>query len=379
MEIVNANLQKRIPQLDGLRGVAIALVLAFHYLAFANQYGAPWIFRPLFWTFSLGWSGVDLFFVLSGFLIGRILLEARDSTNYFRAFYMRRICRIFPLYGAFLAAAALVSRHWPILVPWHLCFLFLQNFWMAAHNTAAGGTVHPSWSLAVEEQFYVTLPAVIYFVKPRHLPKVLLGGIVASPLFRVAFFVSSRNSGMATMVLLPCRMDSLLIGVATAWLMRQPAAIEKVRARRQQLWTAIEILSAGCLVSFLFESRDNLLTNLGLYDCFALLFACVIIASLTEPRVAAFLQGRWLRGLGNISYGVYLFHSIAFVVALSVLPAMRDRGVAAAAVGLALTMGVCKLSWEYFEKPIIRLGHRTTYSREQATAAVPAPAVALAE
>ena len=101
---------RRIPQLDGLRGVAIALVVVFHYVNFAVESGAPGWVKLLIRPTSLGWSGVDLFFVLSGFLIGGILLDARESRNYFRVFYRRRACRILPLYFAFLAAATLAAR-----------------------------------------------------------------------------------------------------------------------------------------------------------------------------------------------------------------------------------------------------------------------------
>jgi peptidoglycan/LPS O-acetylase OafA/YrhL len=109
---------------------------------------------------NLGWSGVDLFFVLSGFLIGGILLDARESPNYFRVFYRRRVCRIFPVYFAFLVAfflaahfsqSANVQDFFRPPIPWLACATFIQNFWMAVHHNRGGIALNPIWSLAVEE------------------------------------------------------------------------------------------------------------------------------------------------------------------------------------------------------------------------------------
>src|SRR5579859_7095041 len=136
MPFSRPDLSRRVPQLDGLRGVAIAMVVAFHFAGFAVIIGAPRLVKLLLVPTSLCWSGVDLFFVLSGFLIGGILLDARRSSNYFRVFYVRRICRILPLYLAFLGVVFLISRYgqqalWS--APWWTCLTFCQNLWMAVH------------------------------------------------------------------------------------------------------------------------------------------------------------------------------------------------------------------------------------------------------
>ena|ERR1700721_1032295 len=125
---------RRIPQLDGLRGIAIAMVVAFHY---AGAEVGPVPRFPIFISgpMNLGWSGVDLFFVLSGFLIGGILLDARESSNYFRVFYRRRVCRIFPVYFVFLVAFFLAARFSQSAnlqdffrppIPWLACATFIQ-------------------------------------------------------------------------------------------------------------------------------------------------------------------------------------------------------------------------------------------------------------
>src|SRR5260370_30236825 len=169
------NPSARILELDGLRGLAILLVILCHYVGNPNH--APLGFWPhrFLSAFAVGWSGVDLFFVLSGFLIGRVLPDARNSPHYFRAFYMRRIFRILPIYYLwtllFSATATVVLVFFPcrlgvtsgdlLRVPVQL--LFLQNFWPGMLRfTWMWFAV--TWSLAVEEQFYLLAPPLIRYL-----------------------------------------------------------------------------------------------------------------------------------------------------------------------------------------------------------------------
>lgn len=370
MDTANANFDfsKRIPALDGLRGVAILLVLLYHYV---SCYIAKGVGQGLLGTFlrpfEIGWCGVDLFFVLSGFLIGGILLDARGSRNYFRVFYTRRVCRIFPVYFAFLLVVSAASAAGiDPAIPWKFSMLFLQNFWLAAHGDVWRSTLvlNPTWSLAVEEQFYLTLPALIWFLPPRHIPKVLTAGILAAPLIRTALYLWTPGSEVSTYVLLPCRMDALLIGVAAAWALRLPGAAEFLRSRRSQLWTAIEVLTVVSSLYFLSGTRNTLLMNLVIYDSLALLFACLIVAALIDNQVRKALSTRWLQGLGTISYGTYLIH--VFVVQLLILAFPTLGAFATVLIGAAATIGVAKASWEFFERPLVRLGHRLSYDRAPA-------------
>jgi peptidoglycan/LPS O-acetylase OafA/YrhL len=350
---------KRIPQLDGLRGVAIALVLTYHYLAFANTFGAPRFFRPLFWVFSLGWSGVDLFFVLSGFLIGGILLDARGSSNYFRVFYTRRVCRIFPLYFAFLALAFFASRFSPLRLPWHWYLLFAQNFWMAAHQSLGSSSIFPTWSLAVEEQFYLLLPALIYFVKPSRLPWFLGAGIVLAPLIRAAIYLKDPASIFPAYVLLPCRMNALLMGVAAAYLFRQPEIWNAIRSRRRQLWLALEVLT-GLSVFLLFHPTvDEPLERLAGFDFFAVLYTVILVLSLTDDGLGKALRNRWLVGLGGIAYCVYLIQQPIFELMRRLVGA--HDGVLTATLALPVIIIIAKISWKWFERPFVQLGHQAHY------------------
>lgn len=374
---------KRIPQLDGLRGVAIAMVVAFHYGGYAIT-GVSALLRPLLEPTQMGWSGVDLFFVLSGFLIGGILLDARGSANYFGTFYRRRICRIFPFYFIFLVFVALVHAHGDRAVwsaPWWTCVVFCQNFWMATHGLGKLGAVNITWSLAIEEQFYLLLPAVIYFVKPSRLPWVLGGGIVAAPLVRLVIYLTNPRLTGAMFALLPCRMDSLLLGVATAYFLRWPNAWDFVLSRRRQLWTAIEILTALCAL-LLFHDPSNMSPLMMLigFDCLAVLYSLVLIATLVDQAFAKILRTKWLIGLGGIAYSVYLLHVLIFGRVFAVTSHYPHVVITTEVVALAVTIAIAKLSWKYFEKPFILLGHRAHYSGHRGSkyagtaAAVPAAA-----
>ncbi len=360
---------RRIPQLDGLRGVAIALVVIFHYVNFAVDSGAPRILSFLVRPTNLGWSGVDLFFVLSGFLIGGILLDARESPNYFRVFYRRRVCRIFPVYFAFLAAIFVVAHFarppldekFMPAIPWAALATFCQNFWMAIHNIFGAVVLAPTWSLAVEEQFYLTLPAVIYFVRHSRLIWVLTGGIILAPLFRLAMFLMGPGFYAGIYVLLPCRMDTVLFGVTAAYLIRRPGAWEFARAHRQQLWTLTELLTVVCVLFFYKASAIDPPTMLIGYDCIGLLYACILALSLVDEWLARVLQAKWLMALGAISYCLYLIHPIVFEMVFAPLKDQHNGGAIAASLALVLTIAIAKLSWEYFEKPLVGFGHRARY------------------
>ena len=167
----------RIPELDGLRGIAILSVVCIHYIDGQGPTGGP-ITTLLQKIVALGWSGVDLFFVLSGFLIGGILLDARGSPNYFKTFYVRRFFRIIPIYYAWVLLYVLLVTLAGHVVQVHsnsgrpeelgasiyVHFLFLQNVWPITLAGLAGAWLSPTWSLAVEEQFYLVCPWMIRFI-----------------------------------------------------------------------------------------------------------------------------------------------------------------------------------------------------------------------
>ena len=168
-----ADRAKRIPELDGLRGTAILFVILFHFTAAEGTLPAHTFGSVLQRVTSMGWTGVDLFFVLSGFLIGGILIDVRQSPRYWKTFYLRRFLRIIPVYYLWIVAYVLLMRvagpaiqarsfsgRGVVLGPAiYEHFLFAQNIWIAALPGMAGAWFGHTWSLAVEEQFYLDLAA----------------------------------------------------------------------------------------------------------------------------------------------------------------------------------------------------------------------------
>ena len=352
---------KRIPQLDGLRGLAIALVLMYHYAGGVMNV-VPQMVSKLLSFAVLGWVGVDLFFVLSGFLIGGILLDARDSPTYFRTFYRRRFFRIFPLYFAFLLVVAAVTQH-EFAFPWLAAVTFTENLWMTLHNTMGPTTFSITWSLAIEEQFYLILPLVIYFVRGRSLKWVLGAGIVVAPLIRLVITFTHPN--VATFVLLPCRMDALLLGVSTAYFIRQPGAMQWLKSHQRNLWTTIEVLTVACGLFYTHSIQDETVTRTIGYTCFDVLFACILLTALVDEKLAHALRARWLRSLGEVAYFVYLFHQIVFQfmfggVSTSIYSWQAWALIPIAALGV--TIIAAKLSWAFFENPLIQFGRKEKHS-----------------
>jgi peptidoglycan/LPS O-acetylase OafA/YrhL len=167
---------KRIAELDGLRAAAILMVVAWHYLGTGDPQTWP--------IFIVGRTGVDLFFVLSGYLITGILLANRDSPNYFSALYGRRSFRILPIYFV-MVAIYLVGRKLggsaPMLfdgpLPWWTYVVGLQNVWMTIYQNYGAAWLGATWSLAIEEQFYLVFPLVVYLTPPRLLPRLLIAPV----------------------------------------------------------------------------------------------------------------------------------------------------------------------------------------------------------
>src|ERR1035438_606001 len=231
-------LRSRIAPLDGIRGIASLMVFFFHVPHLAATPGSLLSRWQL--LSSVGWSGVDLFFVLSGFLITGILLDNCNSERYFGTFYRRRIHRIFPLYYLLLAiyAVCLAARvHLFDLfssappVWWY--FAGLQNFAMAAAGTYGGVWLAGTWSLAIEEQFYLLLPAAVYYIRsPKTLARIALALIVVAPLLRLLVeAVWPQNAFMETYLLLPTRIDTISVGVLLACAYRSESAWKCSRAR----------------------------------------------------------------------------------------------------------------------------------------------------
>jgi peptidoglycan/LPS O-acetylase OafA/YrhL len=370
----------RIPELDGLRGLAIFVVLLSHYLSGSGHLGLPSVLRQLVSATSIGWSGVDLFFVLSGFLIGGILLDARSAPHYFRAFYMRRIFRIFPIYYlwillftvvALLALSGLpfpVAVHRQNLLQIPIQLAFLQNMQFSSYEFPYlwfTGT----WSLAVEEQFYLLAPPLIRFLSRRRLIAVLAATIVFAPFIRLYVFYHIAPGTFAATYLLPCRADTLACGILLAAAWREPRFLTFLQTNRRQLQLLLGMLILGVLLALhsLIGPLTLLHATLG-YSWFALLYSTLLVLVLSDTGgwLAAAMRLAPLRSLGLVSYCVYIIHSPIHQFAPRILlhapPEINSLpGLLIVLLGALLTFLLAALSWRFFESPLLRRGHLYHY------------------
>jgi peptidoglycan/LPS O-acetylase OafA/YrhL len=375
------NLSGRIPELDGLRGIAIGSVLIWHYFVIPTI-AAP--ATPLSYALVLGrltWSGVDLFFVLSGFLIGGILLDARASTNYFRVFYTRRFFRIVPVYIAVLFALPLLTsigrwtHHGDLewfhaeSTPLYAYWVFIQNLWMAYAGNLGGYGLWMTWSLAVEEQFYLTLPVLVRFFLGQRLLVFVLTGICLAPILRGAIHFLWPHNWAAPFVLMACRADALLLGVLAAILLRNDRW--RARIQRGKLFFAVSLpLFLIGIVYLNLRSPDPktpFMLTVGL-SWLALFYVNVLLFTLTrtDSLVSRALRAKWLAWLGGIAYGTYLFHQpiqgLLFGYFRGESPVINSGPtLVTTLVALILTLTVARLSWRFFEQPLIRFGHQSNY------------------
>ncbi len=310
-----------LPALDGVRGLAIFLVLLDHLMLFSDRTGHRWM-DVLSQLRSLGGTGVDLFFVLSGFLITGILYDTLQEPRYFRNFYMRRFLRIFPLYYGFLFLL-LILTPW-LHVTWagrqFVVFAYLQNtaIWFPV------GGFHPAnlvdlnhfWSLAVEEQFYLFWPLLVFLIKDRRR-LIQLSLLLSACALGLRVFLSSHGTALASGIVHEatlCRMDTLMLGGFLALLLRgrNPLSLypEKYRWLAASLFWFPIILVAGFALTHLhadlgYTAWSATYGSTLLAIAYAALMYCSIQPGTTWNK---FFRMGWLRSLGKYSYGIYVLH-----------------------------------------------------------------------
>lgn len=338
---------KRIPQLDGLRALAFLSVFLFHSAKLPSK--------------MVLWAGVDLFFVLSGFLITGILLRSsyQPRSAYFGRFYWRRAKRILPPY---VIATILAAMAFPIDLihtwPWYA--FFLSNVGQAL-GADIRSPMTSFWSLAVEEQFYLVWPAVIILFPPRILARVCWVGVLVIPVIRALgspFF--SRTGGIY--LLTPFRSDLLLAGalIGLVW--------HKNDAQLPESWRRLAVPAMGgslalylvlcALSSFERDSNSLLFDSFG-YSLILIFCSALFMAVLTLD------SGCWLFRLfcyspvayvGRISYTMYLLHSTCIMASVKYLNAYSQ--LMSRSVALAATIGLSAISWKLVEKPLLDAGDR---------------------
>ena len=358
--------------------MAILAVWIGHY--FAAPAAGTFRFLSGYW-FRLGWIGVDLFFVLSGFLIGGILLDVRGSPSYFKTFYARRIYRIIPLYYAWIVAyIVLVTGGRSFLIA-HFGtfegvdfsvlsqFLFLQNFGAYLTSAVSFWWFAVTWSLAIEEQFYLVSPLLVRYASKRALAAFLIAVTVGAPLLRLVIRSHFASGPWLAYRLMPCRADSLAIGMLAAVLWRNAAFREWLTAHGGYLHGLFGVLLAGVAVLWRWSSDPLLpLTQTIGYTWLALFFAVMLLLALSQPAapIAVLARLGFLRDLGGVSYCIYIIHCPVFLfchqILLHTLPVVTNGKAAAVTIlAAAITYAIAKLSWKFMEEPLLRRGHAHKY------------------
>jgi peptidoglycan/LPS O-acetylase OafA/YrhL len=350
---------KHISSLDGIRGIAILAVVYFHYM---DKRGTG----VLGALSSAGWMGVDLFLVLSGFLITSILWEQRGREHYFRNFYTRRALRLFPLYYSILGMILVLT---PVLhIQWHalqLAFFFYCSNYMLSYHYFEGFVgpfeLYHTWTLALEEQFYFFWPWLVgsLALSRRRLVQICVAGIVLAPIFRVALLHFDQPPWLVT-TSLPTRMDSLLIGGALALI-----PLPSLRMAR-----AVGVGSLIPLAIIVWRVRSVFLLQYPMqvvgFTCVA--FGCASLLTLSlypTTWINKIANLRFFRFFGRYSYGIYLWHYLF----RNAIYRLQDRYVAGGrqpllvAIGIfTVALGVATLlamaSYRLIEAPCLRLKRR---------------------
>ena len=335
-----------IAPLDGIRGVAVLLVLLFHYGTELNRGSVPQRVASVFCGF--GWTGVDLFFVLSGFLITGILLDSKGASNYFSSFYMRRVLRIFPLYYAtllivFVLMPGLFHNQEPTLPPRHDRFLYLvylQN-WVVLLRQTGQRIMAQYWSLAVEEQFYLIWPVVVAICTRKRLVQIAIGGSVVAVLLRLGFLAAGTDPEALYRNTFT-RMDSLLIGAVCSILIRNEAGIEWVRRHRVWLgWLPVAVLGGLHLAVDPFKNIAPAIVGTG-FSLIALSYAGLLLSVVASAGSGSVLDRAFanpiLRAFGKYSYAAYLLQFLGRNLVLNNEARLRVRS--PGPVNILLEIGV---------------------------------------
>lgn len=386
-----------LPALDGVRGLAILMVMALHFVGGVPPAGR--IEDVIVGVTNYGSYGVELFFVLSGFLITGILYDARNEPHYFRNFYMRRLLRIFPLYYGVLALVFFVAPLIPLLrgptldylvdrQAW--AWLYAINIYIARNGQWSFSYLDHFWSLAIEEHFYLFWPLVVFALARR--PRALIAVSLAMAFGAMAARLAGSLMGLSwwtTYTFTPFRLDGLALGGFIAVLVRQPGGLERLTRALPLSAATIAALVAGTFVWTRLVSREGLEMILPVRaSLILLLLACLLVWALIAPErsgTSRFFRSRAMVFLGTYSYGLYVYHHFISYYMTSnrtdlELANWLGSHLAAvalqAALGISASLAVAYLSYEFFEKRFLRMKRRFETVNEPAPQR---PAAAAAE
>lgn len=341
---------KYYKELDGVRGIAALMIVFFHFMKggfFNDSEHYIWLHK----ISKFGQTGVTLFFVLSGFLITRILLKAKDGEGYFSTFYIRRSLRIFPLYYLFLVLTYFVI---PLIINEPIeSFKYTWTYWLYLQNFAITfnwkniGQNH-LWSLAVEEHFYLFWPVLIYYCSVKRLVQ-MIGVITLLSLLCRIYLI---HIGHGTFYFTFTTFDCLAIGALLA--------VNEIRQ-----WFSVRLLQIGAGVLFvllvlmwvIFGSKESLVVQYFKLPITALFYLCCIgILILRETFLNKLFKSKFLTFTGKISYGLYIFHPVCFYYLYKYN--LRFNLIPALVVYFAVSYLIATISFYGFENKFIKLKKR---------------------
>jgi peptidoglycan/LPS O-acetylase OafA/YrhL len=364
------------------------MVVVFHFVG--NTLPTNWVERAIVGVTNYGAYGVELFFVLSGFLITGILYDARNKAHYFRNFYIRRLLRIFPLYYGVLALVFFVAPLIPLLLGPTLdylvdrqawAWLYAVNVYIAKDGAWTFSYLNHFWSLAIEEHFYLFWPLVVFLLAPR--PRALIAVSLATALGAMLARLIGSLVGVSwwtTYVLTPFRLDGLALGALLAVMARQPEGMERlVRALPRIVGVAGGLVALTFVWTLLVSHQGLELVLPVRASLILMLLACLLVWALVAPKQSAtsrFFRSRSMIFLGTYSYGLYVYHHfISYYLSTNrtELELARWLGSHGAAVALQATLGasaslaLAYLSYELFEKHFLGLKRLFETAKEPAS------------
>ena len=354
---------KHIASLDGLRGIAILLVILYHYFPHRGT-------GYLGYFFSASWIGVDLFFVLSGFLITGILFDTRGIKGFFRKFFARRALRLFPAYFLFVCMTLLIARGFGSHPRGEtIAYLFyasnIVRFFDPGFMSIGPVDTGHLWSLALEEQFYLIWPWIVaWLADRRRILRVCVAGSIAALILRLVLAKTSIPA-LALYLELPTRADALLMGGALAMLWRDPQLKSRIRPKYVRLVGLLAVVGFLAISYRVHSFYFGLLPikswgfSLVAIACAALLFLSITQGTWTQ-RICSL---SFFRFFGRYSYGIYLIHYAPHAfIRTRILPALAARTSIAwlselivALVVLILSTLLAVLSYHAVEKPFLKL------------------------
>jgi peptidoglycan/LPS O-acetylase OafA/YrhL len=392
----------RLPALDGLRGIAVLLVMVYHF-SYGWYFSASPVDAAYARVSALGWMGVDLFFVLSGFLITGILHDSRERAGYFSSFYARRFLRIFPLYYVFVLLVLPGAAHLLASDPsravaalhaksgWYLGYAV--NFMLALRGGWSAAVLYTGhlWSLAVEEQFYFVWPPLVLLLSRRALIRTSAVLVAVALLARVAMRLGGAGE-VATYVLPFGRMDALLLGALVALAVRELGSVAPLARHAPRVLAVSGTVAAATLAwaPARMSWSSPAVQTVGL-TAIAVFFAALLVTAVAAPEASRWgrvLRAPSLRTFGKYSYALYILHPLVLaVLQANGWGASRFAGFGAgvqvgvhlvfAAFATLVSLGMAWLSWNLMEKHFLRLKHRfATRPRAAAPELAPVPGAA---